>query len=204
MSPEEILELARATIRQEAAAVAAVAGQLDGRFVEAAQMLLASSGKVLVAGAGTSHAVAMRMAHLLSCCGTPALFIDPGDAQHGLAGAVGPRDVLVALSKGGETAEVNHLARVARARGATVIAITENPASALAGLSHLVLCVRSPAQADPYGMIATASSLVNSALSDALCVVLLGLRGYTREAFGETHPGGAVGRKLSRERREQP
>ena len=193
---DNVLELARATIRQESEAIAALADQLDIRFVEAAQRLLACQGHVLVAGAGTSHAVALRLAHLLSCCGTPALFIHPGDSQHGLSGAVTARDVLIALSKGGETAEINHLARISRKRGATVIAVTENLDSSLGRLSDIVLRTQAPPEVDPYGLIATGSSLVNSAFGDALCVVLLHLRGHTREAFGENHPGGAVGRKL--------
>jgi arabinose-5-phosphate isomerase len=143
--------------------------------------------------------VAARLAHLLSCCGTPALFIHPGDSQHGLAGAVTKRDVLFTISKGGETAEVNHLARIAKKQGATVIALTENPDSTLGRLSDVVLRVQAPAGADPYGMIATGSSLVNAAVGDALCVVLLKLRGYSKEDFGVTHPGGAVGKKLVEE-----
>lgn len=196
MTTDEILALARRVIRQEGAAVAALAGQLDERFVQAAQKLLACQGHVLVAGSGTSHAVALRLAHLLSCCGTPALFIHPGDSQHGLSGAVTGHDVLIALSKGGETAEVNHLARIARKRGAAVIGLTERPDSTLGGLCDVVLTAEAPPEVDPFGMIATGSSLVNAAMGDALCVALLQLRGHTREAFGENHPGGAVGRKL--------
>ena len=199
MSPEEMLELARAVVRRESAAVAAIAAQLDRSFVCAAQMLLACQGHVLVAGAGTSHPVAARLAHLLSCCGTPALFIHPGDSQHGLSGAVSGHDVLIAISKGGETAEVNHLARIARRRGAAIVALTEKPDSTLGRMSDVVLQVQAPPDVDPYGMIATGSSLVNAALGDALCVVLLQLRGYSKEDFGLTHPGGAVGRKLAKD-----
>lgn len=199
MIPEEMLDLARDTIRQESGAIAALADLLDERFVEVARKLLDCQGHVLVAGSGTSHAVGARLAHLLSCSGTPALFIHPSDSQHGAAGAVTTHDVLIAISKGGETAEVNHLAHVARKRGASVIAVTENPVSTLAALSDLVLQIQAPADVDPYGLIATGSSLVNAALGDALCVVLLHLRQYSREAFAETHPGGAVGRKLARE-----
>lgn len=196
MLPEGILELARQTIRCESAAVATLLEQLDEHFVEAAHKLLACPGHVLVAGSGTSHAVAARLAHLLSCCGTPALFIHPGDGQHGLSGALKGGDVLIAISKGGETAEVIHLARVAKQRGATVIALTEQPASTLGALSDIVLRVQAPPDVDPYGMIATGSSLVNAAYGDALCVVLLHLREYSVDAFGETHPGGAVGLKI--------
>jgi D-arabinose 5-phosphate isomerase GutQ len=197
MTPEEILQTARSVVERESAAVAGLLEQLGADFVAAAEMLVACQGHVLVAGSGTSHAVGARLAHLLSCCGTPALFIHPGDSQHGLSGAVTARDVLIALSKGGETTEVNFLASVAKARGAKVIAITEKPDSTLGRASDCVLCVKAPPEADPYGMIATGSSLVNAAFGDALCVVLLNMRGYTRDQFGKTHPGGAVGKKIA-------
>jgi D-arabinose 5-phosphate isomerase GutQ len=197
MTPEEILQTARSVVERESAAVAGLVGQLGADFAAAAEMLLACQGHVLVAGSGTSHAVGARLAHLLSCCGTPALFIHPGDSQHGLSGAVTARDVLIALSKGGETAEVNFLASIAKGRGAKVIAITEKPDSTLGRISDRVLCVKAPPEADPYGMIATGSSLVNAAFGDALCVVLLNMRGYTQEQFGKTHPGGAVGKKIA-------
>lgn len=196
MQADEILQIACATIEQESAAVANLVTQLNHNFVKAAQLLLNCQGHVLVAGSGTSHPVAARLAHLLSCCGTPSLFIHPGDSQHGLSGAVIKQDVLIAISKGGETTEVNHLAAIAKSRGASLIALTEKPASTLGRLADVVLQVQPPANIDPYGMIATGSSLVNSAFGDALCVVMLRLRNYSLEKFGETHPGGAVGRKL--------
>jgi len=184
-------------IRLESAGVAALCAQLDQHFIDAAYLMLNCQGHVLVAGSGTSHPVAARLAHLLSCCGTPALFIHPGDSQHGLSGAVTGRDVLFAISKGGETVEVNHLAKIAKSRGAKLIGLTEKPASTLGQMCDVVLQIQAPADVDPYGMIATGSSLANAAIGDALCVVLLNLRGYTKEKFGETHPGGAVGQKLA-------
>lgn len=197
MDSKELLALAADTIELESRAVASVAAQLDENFIRAAETLLACRGHVLVTGAGTSHSVALRLAHLLTCCGTPALFIDAGDSQHGLAGAVQSSDVLLALSKGGETAEVNFLAEHAHRQGAQVVAITEQPVSSLGKLADVILKVVAPVEADPYGMIATGSSLVNAAAGDALCVALLHLRGVSREQFGATHPGGAVGKKLS-------
>ena len=197
MLPDEILGLARSVIRKEIDGIASLINQIGDSFVEVTERLLKCEGHVLVSGAGTSNPVATRLAHLLSCCGTPALFIHPGDSQHGLAGAVTKKDVLIAISKGGETAEVIHLARIAKSREATVIALTENQNSTLGKLSDLVLLVQSPPDVDPHGMIATGSSLVNAAVGDAICVVLLHLRGYSLKEFGETHPGGAVGRKLT-------
>ena len=196
MDQQEIILLAKQVIKQEANGVMTLVDQIDGNFVKAAQMMLNCKGHVLVSGSGTSHSVARRLAHLLSVCGTPSLLIDAGDSQHGLSGAVTTNDVLITLSKGGSSSEVIFLAKVAKSHGATVISITEKPNSELGKLSDVVLKVIAPPEGDPFGMIATGSSLINAAYGDALCVVLLKLRGYTLEQFGETHPGGAVGKKL--------
>jgi arabinose-5-phosphate isomerase len=196
MNEKQILKIAAGVITLESKAVSSLVDQLRPTLVLAAQTMLDCKGHVIVAGSGTSHAVALRFAHLLSCCGTPALFLDPGDSQHGAAGAIRSDDVLVALSKGGETTEVNFLVKVAKDRGALVIGITEKLASTLGKLSDITLEIKAPEGVDPYGMIATGSSLLNSAFCDALCVVLLNMRGYSVEQFGQTHPGGAVGRKL--------
>ena len=189
-------ELAAGVIRKESAAVASAADQLPEEFAPAVRMLLECTGHVIVSGSGTSHAVALRFAHLLSCVGTPALFLHPGDSQHGAAGAVRSGDVWIGISKGGETTEVCFLASIAKQRGAKVIAITEKPVSTLGQTADLVLTVQAPDDIDPYGMIATGSSLFSSAFCDAICVALLELSGYSVESFGETHPGGAVGHMI--------
>jgi len=196
MKNEEIIATAKKVIEDESAAVLTLIEQINSNFVDAVKLMFDCQGHILVAGAGTSHSVARRLAHLLSCCGTPALLIDVGDSQHGLSGAVTKRDVLIALSKGGQTKEVITLAKVARARGAKIIALTEKPDSELSNISDVILQVVAPPDVDPYGMVATGSSLVNAAIGDALCVVLLNMKGYSVEEFGETHTGGAVGKKL--------
>ena len=196
MDDARIRALAAEVIEREAAAVASVAEQLPDTFTDAVRLLLDCQGKVLVSGSGTSHAVALRFAHLLSCVGTPALFLHPGDSQHGASGAVAPSDVWIGLSKGGETTEVVFLAGVAAKRGAQVVAITEKPDSSLGRLANVILQVTAPDGVDPFGMVATGSSLFNSAFCDAICVALLELRGYSIDDFGETHPGGAVGHKI--------
>ena len=196
MDDAAIRRLGTEVIAREAAAVASVADQLDETFEQVVRSLLACEGKVLVSGSGTSHAVALRFAHLLSCVGTPALFLHPGDSQHGASGAVAEGDVWIGLSKGGETTEVIFLAGIAQKRGATVVAITEKPESSLGRLADITLHVTAPEGVDPFGMVATGSSLFNSAFTDAICVALLELRGYSADDFGETHPGGAVGHKI--------
>jgi arabinose-5-phosphate isomerase len=196
MDEHIILNLMRDVIETESSAVRSLGDQLKPSVLEAIQIILDCQGHVIVSGSGTSHAVGLRFAHLLSCVGTPAFFLHPGDSQHGAAGAVRPEDVWIGISKGGETAEVCYLAGIAKKRGAKVLAITENPDSTLGKLADLTLEVKAPEGVDPFGMVATGSSLFNSAFCDAICVALLNLRGYSIEEFGETHPGGAVGKKL--------
>lgn len=196
MDNQQILDLAKETIRQESDGVLKLVDQLDENFIQAVNLLFSCQGHVLISGSGTSNAVARRMAHLMTVCGTPALLLDAGDSPHGGAAAVTEKDVLIALSKGGTTKELVFLASVAKDRGAKIVAMTENPKSDLGKLADVVLKVVAPQEGDPFGMIATGSSLMNCALGDALCVVLLHMRGYTVEQFGATHPGGAVGDKL--------
>jgi len=192
-----IVARAKAVVEQEAEAVRALAEQLDESVADVVSLLLNCRGHVLVTGAGTSRAIAQRQAHLLSCSGTPALFISAADSLHGGAGAITANDVVYIISKGGHSAEVNQFAEIARARGAKLVAQTENPESPLAQMCDVVFKVQAVGGVDPYGMVATGSSLVNAAAGDALCVLMLELRGYTREEFGQTHPGGAVGKKLA-------
>lgn len=199
INTQQLIARAREVIDREARGVGALSVQFDERLVQVVDLLLNCQGHVLVAGAGTSHAVAQRFAHLLSCSGTPALCISAADSLHGGAGAVTDRDVLFLISKGGHTAEINQFAQIAQSRGAKVIAQTENPDEPLGRLADAVYPIVAPEDVDPYGMIATGSSLVNGAAGDVLCALLLELRGYTRDQFGKTHPGGAVGRKLEME-----
>jgi len=196
-STVDIVARARAVIEREAQGVRALADQFDERLADVVDLLLNCKGHVLVTGAGTSHAMAQRFAHLLSCSGTAALCINAADSLHGGAGAIPEPDVVYIISKGGRSEEVHKLAEIARARGARIVAQTESPESPLAQISDAVFYVKAVGDVDPYGMIATGSSLVNGAAGDALCVLLLESRGDSREDFGLTHPGGAVGKKLA-------
>ncbi|MFO7958187.1 MAG: SIS domain-containing protein [Candidatus Brocadiia bacterium] len=203
MSERETEYAARAAevLRREARAVDELAERIDESIVEVAQALLDCRGHILVTGAGTSHAVAARLAHLLACVGRPALCINAADSLHGGAGAVTERDIVYAISKGGRSTEINEFVRIVKERGATIVAQTESANSPLGRMSDVVFRVSAPEDVDPYGMIATGSSLVNAAAGDALCVLLLEMSGYSKEEFGATHPGGAVGERLQQEER---
>ena len=200
---EEMVLRAKEIVQCEAEAISALAAQFDDSLADVLSLMLNCEGHVLVTGAGTSRAIAQRLAHLLSCSGTPSLFISAADGLHGGSGAVTENDVVYLISKGGHSAEINQFAEIARSRGAKLIAQTENPGSPLAQMCDAVFKVKAEGDVDPYGMVATGSSLVNGAAGDVLCVLLLEWRGYTQEAFGQTHPGGAVGKKLVEEQEGQ-
>jgi len=193
------LDVARRQIRLEADAVRAVADQLDDSFTAAAQLVLDCPGKVFTLGSGTSGMVARRMAHLLSVCGRPSVFLHPMDALHGSSGALAAGDVVIAISKGGGSAEINDVCTLARSRGVSVIALTAQPQSALAELADVTVTLTTSDDADPGGIVAMGSTLVTSVWGDALGYVLMHYNGYSWDQVLGSHPAGAVG-----QRRELP
>ena len=151
---------------------------------------------IWVTGVGTSAAVGLRFAHLLSCCGARSMFLSPADGLHGHSGVMTSADILVAMSRGGESSEVNQMVEVANQRGVVTIAFVHNSDSTLARTCHYVLPIPSPAEYELMGYLATTSTVAFSAVGDALCAVVLEVNGYTPAEFGQTHPGGAVGQQL--------
>ena len=188
-----LLEAAREQVRREGAAVQEVAGQLDESFLATVDTLYECRGKVFITGSGTSSTIARRMAHLLSVCGTPAVFLSAMDALHGTMGAVTAGDVVILISYGGESDELNQLGLRVKDRGARVIALTGAPTSTLAGLADITAVVRATDQADPGNIIAMGSTLVAGVWGDAVAYVLMRRRGYSWNEVLHTHPAGAVG-----------
>jgi arabinose-5-phosphate isomerase len=191
-----LLDVGRSVIRGDRAALAMAEDELGADYVAAVHLLLGVRGKVLVAGMGTSGATARRIAHLLSCAGTAALFVHPADGLHGGLGAVRADDCIIAISKGGESDELNEYCRRAGALGAPVIALTAEPGSPLGQLADRILPVVTPPETDPGEMMAMGSALAACAVGDALAVALMRLRGYPWERFESSHPGGAVGKRI--------
>ena len=187
------LRLARSTVSQEADSLRELAESLDDRLWEAARRIAECSGIVWVTGVGTSAAVGERCAHILTDCGVRSVFLSPDLGLHGHSGVMAASEVLVAISRGGESVDVNEMAAIATARSLETIAFVDNEASSLARICRLVLPVHSPPEYELGGYCATTSTVVCSALCDAVCAVVLKLKGYTFEQFSPTHPGGAVG-----------
>ncbi|WP_152188159.1 KpsF/GutQ family sugar-phosphate isomerase [Georgenia satyanarayanai] len=189
----ELLQAAARFIEQEGAAVARVAAQVDESLLAVADLIREAGGKVIVTGSGTSGTIARRLAHLLSVTGTPALYQNPGDGLHGSLGVATAGDVVIAISKGGESTELAEFIRRTKDRGAKGVVLTAAPESSLAQAADAVVVIDSDS-ADPGGIIAMGSTLATAAWGDALAILLMGEGGYTWEKVLHSHPGGAVGR----------
>jgi D-arabinose 5-phosphate isomerase GutQ len=190
---ESVIAAAAEVIAREANAVSDVASQIDQGFVEIASLLMSCTGKIIVAGVGTSGFIARRAAHIFSVSGSPALFLHPTEGQHGSVGALRSNDILIVLSKGGASEEVNKLAALVKQEGLTVVAMTSNGDSELARIADHTVVIRRDDIADPGGLIALGSTLAYAAWLDAMSVVLMRAKTYTWDQVLFTHPGGAVG-----------
>jgi arabinose-5-phosphate isomerase len=196
LDPAAGLSLARQAIAQEVETLQALADGLDDSFWQCAHLLSDCSGLIWVTGVGTSAAVGIRFAHILTDCGARSMFLSPAEGLHGHTAVMVPGDVLVGMSRGGESAEVNQMVEIANQRGVTTVAFVHNTDSTLARNCRCVLPIRSRQAYELMNYVATTSTVAFSAMCDALAAVVLEVKGYTPEQLGQTHPGGAVGRAL--------
>jgi arabinose-5-phosphate isomerase len=190
------LAKAREVLETEARAITELMATLDERFERAVQIILTSRGRVVVSGMGKSGHIGRKMASTLASTGTPAFFVHPGEASHGDLGMVTKEDVFIALSNSGESVELLSIVPVIKRQGAKLIAFTGNLDSTLARESDVAVYAGARMEACPLNLAPTASTTAALALGDALAVALMEARGFTREQFARSHPGGALGRRL--------
>jgi arabinose-5-phosphate isomerase len=182
-----------AVLAAEAAAIAAV--RVTPEFERAVLALRDAPGKVLTTGMGKAGHVARKFASTLCSTGTPAVYMHPGEAAHGDLGLIGPDDCIVAFSTSGKTREVLEVLELGRHVGLrTVIGITSHPDSDLRRLSDVVLDMGIVTEPCPHGLTPSASTAVMLAIGDALALVLMELKGFSRHDFGLRHHGGYLGR----------
>ena len=192
-----LLTSARRVLRMEAEALKALEARLDASFVRAAELILATNGRVIVSGIGKSGIVARKIAATLTSTGTPAIFLHPVEGLHGDLGIVSRDDVAILLSKSGESSELTGLIEYMKRLGVSMIALTGRADSTLARFADVVLDCAVAEEACPYDLAPTTSTTAQLALGDALAVALLQSRGFTRDDFARLHPGGSLGRKLT-------
>ena len=195
-SGHKALELARRVLDIEADAIRSLRDRIDGSFLAALELILASNGRVVVSGIGKSGHIARKLASTLASTGTAAFFVHAAEAGHGDLGMVLPEDVFICISHSGESAELVSIVPMVKRQGAKLIAITGQPDSTLAREADVHLDARVAQEACPLNLAPTASTTAALALGDALAVVLLDARGFSEADFARSHPGGALGRKL--------
>lgn len=189
----EIKERMRAVLAAEAAAISRV--RVDDDYERAVRTLADCRGKVLTTGIGKAGHIAHKFAATLCSTATPAAFIHPAEAAHGDLGLVGANDVLVAFSTSGKSREVLEILELARHLGvATIIGVTSHPDSELRNLSDFTLDMGVVEEPCPIGLTPSASMAVMLAISDAIALALLEVKGITREDYGLRHHGGYLGR----------
>ncbi|MDO9308991.1 MAG: KpsF/GutQ family sugar-phosphate isomerase [Deltaproteobacteria bacterium] len=191
-----VIAEARRVIRVEAEALSVMADRIDGSFENAVDLILASSGRVIVSGMGKSGLVGQKIASTMASTGTPAFFLHPAEGIHGDLGMIMTGDVVIAISNSGETEEILRILPSVKRLGAHLIAMTGSQTSNLARSSDVFLDVSVKEEACPLGLAPTASTTAALAMGDALAVALLVKRGFRAEDFAIFHPGGSLGKKL--------
>jgi arabinose-5-phosphate isomerase len=191
-----ILDKARQTFQLEADAIMELQHKLDERFVTVVRLLLNMKGRLVVSGIGKSAIIGQKIVATLNSTGTPAIFMHAADAIHGDLGMIQQGDVVMIISKSGESPEIKVLVTLIQNLENTLIAMVGNLDSALAQGAHLILDTTVSHEACPNNLAPTSSTTAQLAMGDALAVCLMELRGFGSADFAKFHPGGALGKKL--------
>ncbi len=193
---KDALQIAYRVIDQEIDAIKILRSTIDGNFQVAVDLILSRSGRVIITGLGKSGAIGRKVAATMASTGTASYFLHASEGIHGDLGIVHKDDVIICLSKSGNTEELNYLLPVFKKLNVPIISITSNPDSVLAKHSKVVLNIGVKEEACPHDLSPTSSTTAMTVLGDALAIALLERRGFTREDFAFLHPAGSLGKRL--------
>lgn len=193
---KEILDIAKKALQIEAEAILQLQNQLNTDFFKIVELLFQSKGRVVVTGIGKSAIIANKMVATFNSTGTPSLFMHAADAIHGDLGMIQQDDVIICISKSGNTPEIKVLAPLLKQSGNVLIAMVGNTDSYLAKQADFILDTTVEVEACPNNLAPTTSTTAQLAMGDALAVCLLECREFTAQDFAKYHPGGALGKKL--------
>ena len=191
-----MIDLARQSLSIELHTLQALHDHLDTQLVSAVEHILTCQGRVIITGVGKSSLIAQKIVATFNSTGTPAIFMHAADAIHGDLGVMQPEDILLCLSKSGETEELRKLLPIIKEKGHLIIAIVGNRESFLAALADAVIYTPIHREADPHDLAPTASAIAQLAVGDVLAACLMTLRGFEPSDFASLHPGGSLGKKL--------
>ena len=186
----------REVLSLESRALGQLADRLDAGFSRACELLLACEGRVIVVGMGKSGHIGGKIAATLASTGTPAFFVHPGEASHGDLGMITPGDLVIAISNSGETPEILTLLPIIKRMGIPLIAMTGQAKSTLGNVAVECLDTSVDKEACPHNLAPTASTTATLGMGDALAIAVLKSRGFSRDDFARSHPGGTLGRRL--------
>ncbi len=192
----EIKNIAKETIELELDAISKMQERIGDSFVNAIQLILASKGRLIVAGIGKSANIANKMVATFNSTGQPAIFLHAADAIHGDLGNIQPDDVVICISKSGNTPEIKALLPFIKGMGNSLIALTGNMDSFLAKESNIALDVSVEKEACPNNLAPTSSTTAQLVMGDAIAVSLLACKDFTDKDFARFHPGGTLGKRL--------
>lgn len=193
---KDILQLARRTLTIESESVSELKHFLNESFADIVRLISKSKGRLVVSGIGKSAIIAQKMVATFNSTGTPSIFMHAADAIHGDLGIIQEDDIIICISKSGDTPEIKVLIPLLKSWGNKLIGMTGNKDSYLAKNSDYVLNTYVAKEACPNNLAPTSSSTAQLAMGDALAVCLLDQHGFTKDDFAKYHPGGALGKKL--------
>lgn len=193
---KNIKSIARQVLINEAKAVEKLADFIDDQFEACVDCILKSDGRVVVTGIGKSANIGNKIVSTLNSTGTPSLFMHAADAIHGDLGMIQPNDIVVCISKSGNTPEIKVLVPLLKRKGSKLVGMVGNTESYLAQQADFVLNATVEAEADPNNLAPTSSTTAALALGDALAVALLEMRNFDSRDFAQLHPGGSLGKQL--------
>lgn len=196
INPQSITDSAKKTLKIEADAISHLADLIDDQFVSVVQLILQSEGRVVITGIGKSANIANKIVATLNSTGTPAVFMHAADAIHGDLGNVQKNDVVICISKSGESPEIKVLTPLVKNMGNLLVGMVGNMDSFLAKQADHILNTTVEVEACPNNLAPTSSTTAQLAMGDALAVALMECRGFKASDFAKYHPGGALGKKL--------
>ncbi|PYF76910.1 KpsF/GutQ family sugar-phosphate isomerase [Pedobacter nutrimenti] len=195
-SKKSIIEAGVNTLQLEAQAISGLIGNINEDFVRTVELIVASQGRVIVTGIGKSAIIAQKIVATFNSTGTPAVFMHAADAVHGDLGMIQEKDIIICISKSGNTPEIKVLAPLLKQSGNVLIGMVGQLNSVLADYADLILDTSVEKEACPNNLAPTTSTTAQLAMGDALAVCLLHARDFNKDDFARYHPGGSLGKRL--------
>jgi len=196
ISRRDLTNIAKEVIEKEAAAVTRLISYVDDQFIDILYLIFESKGRLIITGIGKSAIIANKIVATLNSTGTPSVFMHAADAIHGDLGIIQKEDVVLCLSKSGNTAEIKILVPLIKKMGNKIIALVSNCDSFLARQADYFIRATVDSEACPNDLAPTSSTTTQLVMGDALAVCLLKMRGFSQQDFAKFHPGGSLGKKL--------